>query len=316
MDTASPPARITPCPGCSRAVRSLACLLGLAAVLLGAASAVAQYPPTKPTSPLLQPPKAQEIRPVEARLFTGHDAIRPGMQFQVAVHLSIKPGWHIFWRNPGDLPTGATMVKLRAPIGFAVGEALWSGPAARLTPAGLAQYVYEREATIVFPITAPKDWEAGDEVRIEAEYEWTAEGQTTARGKDTLELLLPVVGRDEPIAESPDLTKLLNALADMPADPEELDFTLETTWNGNELLISAPNADLLTFFPHASTDWALENAAKCIEGREKHLRAVIRDLRLGSKKPVTGVIAVGKRVDRRVTWMYYTLKAERKTTDL
>ncbi len=316
MDTASPPAGTTPCPGRAQAIRSFACRLGLAAVLLGAANAVAQYPPTQPTSPLLRPMKAQEIRPVEARLFTGHDAIRPGMQFHVAVRLSIRPGWRIYWRNPGDLPTGATKVKLRAPIGFTVGEPLWSGPAARLTPAGLAQYVYDREATIVFPITAPKDWEAGDEVRIEAEYEWTAESQSTARGKDTLELLLPVVASDEPIAESEDLTELLNTLADMPAGPEELDFTLETTWNGSELLISAPKAELLTFFPDASTEWTLANAAKCIEGREKHLRAEIRDLRLGSKKPVTGVIAVGKRVNRRVTWTYYTLKAERKKIDL
>ncbi|MFG0252284.1 MAG: protein-disulfide reductase DsbD domain-containing protein [Phycisphaerales bacterium JB038] len=296
--------------------RLLVSLVGTLGILLGGTSAAAPYPPTKPTSPLLKPEKKAQVQPVEARIFTGYSAIRPGMELQVAVQFEIKPGWRIYWQNAGDLPAGATQVKLQAPVGFTVGPPLWSGPKARRTAAGLVQYIYDRQALVVFPVKTPEEWAAGDEIELQAEYEWTAENQTTVRGKGTLELVLPLLGVDEPLEESADLTELLNLLAELPADAEELEFEIVHTWSGPELLISAPDAELLTFFPHASTEWTLENAGECIEGREQHLRAKIRDLRAGSRKPITGVIAVGKRVKRRVDWTYFSFKAERLATDM
>ena len=39
---------------------------------------------------------------VEARLVSSHDAVRPGQTFHVALLTELDPGWHTYWRNPGD----------------------------------------------------------------------------------------------------------------------------------------------------------------------------------------------------------------------
>jgi len=44
-------------------------------------------------------------------------AIAPGQPFMLGFKFTIAPGWHIYWKNPGDsgLPTE---VKLNLPEGF------------------------------------------------------------------------------------------------------------------------------------------------------------------------------------------------------
>ena len=38
----------------------------------------------------------------EAELVAARDAIEPGQPLLVALRLKAKPGWHTYWRNPGD----------------------------------------------------------------------------------------------------------------------------------------------------------------------------------------------------------------------
>ena len=57
--------------------------------------------------PLSAPPHAFRSGPVEVELMASQLSIRPGEQFTIALRLSMDPGWHTYWRNPGDsgLPT-------------------------------------------------------------------------------------------------------------------------------------------------------------------------------------------------------------------
>ena len=59
---------------------------------------------------------------VTTRLVPETPAVAPGGTVWVAVHFEVKPGWHIYWRDPGDsgLPT---TVEWRLPGGFAAGDA-------------------------------------------------------------------------------------------------------------------------------------------------------------------------------------------------
>ena len=47
---------------------------------------------------------------VQAELVSEVDSIQPGQPFWLGLHLKMEPGWHTYWKNPGDsgLPTRLT----------------------------------------------------------------------------------------------------------------------------------------------------------------------------------------------------------------
>jgi len=57
---------------------------------------------------------------VTAELVAEQDALVPGTTATVALRLAIEPGWHTYWRNPGEsgLPT---TLGWRLPQGYAAG---------------------------------------------------------------------------------------------------------------------------------------------------------------------------------------------------
>src|SRR5207247_9661072 len=58
---------------------------------------------------------------VQATLLADVDSVKPGKPFNLGVLLKIKPGWHVYWKNPGDSGL-ATRVALKLPEGFKGGE--------------------------------------------------------------------------------------------------------------------------------------------------------------------------------------------------
>ena len=62
-------------------------------------------------------------------MFADHPAAAPGQSVWVALDLRIKPGWHTYWRTPGDsgLPT---TIKWTLPDGVTAGDIQWPVPRA------------------------------------------------------------------------------------------------------------------------------------------------------------------------------------------
>ncbi|MCH8489363.1 MAG: thioredoxin family protein [Oceanicaulis sp.] len=102
---------------------------------------------------------AQEFSPdgpwVHPRLTAARASVAPGETFYIALHQDIAPGWHTYWRNPGDsgLPTE---LDLTLPEGWSVGEMVW--PAPKAYPLGpLTNYGYSNGVTLPVPVTVPAD---------------------------------------------------------------------------------------------------------------------------------------------------------------
>ena len=76
---------------------------------------------------------------------------KPGTTVWVAIRQVIASGWHTYWRNPGDtgLPTSVTW---NLPKGITAGKPLWPVPE-RFTAGSIVNYGYEKEATILVPLT-------------------------------------------------------------------------------------------------------------------------------------------------------------------
>src|SRR6185295_19297223 len=127
---------------------------------------------------------------VTAELVAEHRALAPGLTTTVALRLAIEPGWHTYWRNPGEsgLPT---TLEWRLPQGYAAGAIAW--PAPRALPAGpLVNYGYEGEVFHLVPLTVPPDAKEGTPATLTARADWLVCKETCIPEGADIRLTLPV----------------------------------------------------------------------------------------------------------------------------
>lgn len=105
------------------------------------------------------PALAQEERHVQVRLVPEKAVIAPGETILVAIEQIIEPGWHTYWRNPGDSGEALRM-KWDMPKGFEAGEILWPVPY-KISYGPLTNYGYEGHITLLQPLKAPLQLPAG-----------------------------------------------------------------------------------------------------------------------------------------------------------
>jgi thiol:disulfide interchange protein DsbD len=107
-------------------------------------------------TPVVTPAWAQDAQPkVHARLVAEDKAIAPGGTITVALEEKIAPGWHTYWKNPGD--AGApTDIQWTLPPGWKAGAIEWPRPK-RLPVGPLMDYGYEGTPWLLTTLTAPAD---------------------------------------------------------------------------------------------------------------------------------------------------------------
>lgn len=106
---------------------------------------------------------------VEASLVADRSEVAPGDTVHIALHQEITPGWHTYWRNPGDSGE-PTRLDLDLPEGWSAGDILWPAPTAY--PLGpLTNYGYSDTVTLPVAVQAPDDAAPG-RVTIPARATW------------------------------------------------------------------------------------------------------------------------------------------------
>ena len=78
------------------------------------------------------------------------DTARAGDTVMAGIHMKMQPGWHTYWRNPGDAGI-ATTVTWTLPPGVTAGEIQWPVPEKLVTPP-LTSYEYSDEVTLLVPL--------------------------------------------------------------------------------------------------------------------------------------------------------------------
>ena len=96
---------------------------------------------------------------IEAELVPMSRWAAPGGTAVVAVRQDIQPGWHTYWRNPGD-SGGPTTLNWSLPRGVRAGEIVWPLPG-RQRLQGLVNYGYEGVVYLPVPIDIPADARPG-----------------------------------------------------------------------------------------------------------------------------------------------------------
>jgi len=105
---------------------------------------------------------------VEAELVAERSAPEPGKALTVALRLKAIPGWHTYWRNPGDSGQ-PTAIDWRLPAGYRAGPIQWPVPE-KLPIGPLANYGYEGEVLLLTDIVVPAG--AQGPAKIAAQAKW------------------------------------------------------------------------------------------------------------------------------------------------
>ena len=87
---------------------------------------------------------------ISIKLIADQDSITPGSTFTLGVIFDPEPGWHIYWKNPGDSGL-APRFAWQSSGGIAVSAPLWPYPN-KIAVGPLVNYGYDK-VTIPFPAT-------------------------------------------------------------------------------------------------------------------------------------------------------------------
>ena len=202
-------------------------LFALAAVLLLAPAAPAQTP-----------------QHVHYQLLADVSAIAPGKPFRLGIKLTIDPGWHVYWTNPGDagLPTRVTFT---APDGFTVGDVQYPTPVRIEDPGNIVMFGYEDSVLLFATVTPPMELPQDFSGKFSASVKWLvcADVCIPGKGEDSIDLpasvtaspvnteLFDAAARQVPveIAQSPDVDSVQSTGAPGPSgSPGEMELVV--TW--------------------------------------------------------------------------------------
>jgi thiol:disulfide interchange protein DsbD len=97
------------------------------------------------------------------RLVLSHEAAKPGDTITAGIELTMDPGWHTYWKNPGDSGQ-ETEMHWNLPAGISAGEIQWPTPEKFTTTdkLQLTTYVYHEHAILLVPLKIPANAPAGE----------------------------------------------------------------------------------------------------------------------------------------------------------
>jgi DsbC/DsbD-like thiol-disulfide interchange protein len=136
---------------------------------------------------------------VQARLIADRSAAVPGASLGVGVTFTIAPGWHIYWRNPGDGGL-ATSVDWRLPEGYTAGELTWPLPERFVDPSGqITTFGYEAKTLLWSKVQVPASAPVGQTVTLTAKAAWlVCNKDRCVPGEAEVKLALPVAAEAKP----------------------------------------------------------------------------------------------------------------------
>jgi len=177
---------------------------------------------------------------VEAEMVAERTAATPGTTLTLALRLKIVPGWHTYWRNPGDSgePTALDML---LPPGWSAGPIQWPAPQ-RLPIKHLLNFGYEGEVLHLVDVAVPRGAAGAARFRIKAT--WLVCNPEHCLPEDAdLDFELPV-GAGKPSAWADAIARTRKAL---PEKTQGMRFDATRTDAGVDLRIDPAPAKALYF---------------------------------------------------------------------
>jgi len=152
---------------------------------------------------LSAPPLARsetESKPVKsnqvvAQLYSDRDAVVPGGNLNLIVSLKIDPGWHVYWRGPGEAPGAPTKISWELPDGLEAGRVQFPIPEEYyVKELAATSYVHSGTTLFIIPVHA-KETLTGSDARIKVQVEWLVCKDICLPGDAEFSLTLPIAAK-------------------------------------------------------------------------------------------------------------------------
>lgn len=129
----------------------------------------------------------------EVSLISETARLVPGETAWVGLHIKMRPGWHTYWRNPGDsgLPT---RIAWSLPNGIAAGDIHWPIPE-KFAFGPFAGFGYKNETLLMVPLAVDGGAGAGGEATVTADATWLVCEDICVPERAQFSLTLPVADR-------------------------------------------------------------------------------------------------------------------------
>ena len=210
--------------------------------------------------------RAQEADPEDtspyssAELVSESTSVQPGTPFTLGLRLLMDPGWHSYWKNPGDSGE-PTDIEWILPEGFTAGSIQWPYPE-RIDLPPLRTYGFYDEVLLLTEITPPANLEPGVELEITGTAYWLICEEICLPAEEALSLSIPIqASRPSP---SPQAEAFTVARSKLPISLDNWVFEGTSQSGSYVLRVTSPAGELSSlegayFFAHDPT--LLEHAA-------------------------------------------------------
>lgn len=227
---------------------------------------------------------------VEVELVAEATPLHPGENW-IALRMRPQPGWHVYWRNPGDsgIPT---QLEWTLPPGATAGDIHWPYPHTE-TLGELTNYGYAEETLHLVPITLD-DAVIDGTLTLAARASWLACSDICIPGKADLSLRLPVGSSAQPDADWADA--FAKARSELPQAARDWPARFAVDADSVSLRIESPlidGAERIVFFPYAN-DLVNHAAAQriAVEGAALRLSQSLSPYFVEAPSTVEGVVVI------------------------
>ena len=207
-------------------------------------------------------------------LLAERTVLRAGHGAVIGLRFKMDPGWHIYWRNPGDSGAAPT-VTWDLPAGYKAGDFEWPVPE-RIEASGLVNYGYHGSVLLPVTVRVPSGAAPGKIVTLAAAVKYLICKDVCLPGRARVSLTLPVA---EDRGEASDDSTLFDAARARLPQPAPASWKTHATFADREFRVTIETGrreTAGTFFPIDESridDSAPQTVTPLATGLEFRLRA-------------------------------------------
>ncbi len=231
----------------------------------------------------------EAVGAVTAEIKLSRTAATPGGSYEIGVLLKHKPGWHTYWKNPGDAGS-ETKIEWTLPRHWKIRSLGWPLPKTKKL-GDFTSFVYEGDVLFPFMIEVPWGTPHGLRTNIRAKVSWTACKTTCVPQEVELKVALPVEVSSKPTEDQPLFTEtraqipepVTNALISAVADGRTICIELPPT--------AGIIAEKVEFLPNSGNPFSsqVSNVAS-VRGQNTTLLLTLKDDKTPVPEMLDGIL--------------------------